>query len=81
MDRCFRGGYLKAMVIDNGSGIDSENISRVFEPFFTTKSRGTGLGLAVCRQILNLHNGKIAIESVKDKGTTVTVSLPILTVA
>ncbi len=62
---------------DNGMGIDKEDLERIFEPFFTRKSKGTGLGLTVCNELVKLHGGKIDIESKKGKGTTVTVSLPI----
>ena len=62
---------------DNGSGIEEEKISMVFEPFFTTKVRGMGLGLTVCKQIVDLHKGTINIESEKDKGTTVSIGLPL----
>lgn len=62
---------------DNGSGIDKENLDKVFEPFFSTKSKGTGLGLAVCRQIARLHKGDITIESKKGKGTKVSIVLPL----
>jgi signal transduction histidine kinase len=61
---------------DNGSGIDNKNLSKIWEPFFSTKSKGTGLGMSVCRQIILLHNGTIDIKSEKAKGTTVTVGLP-----
>ncbi|MDD4899613.1 MAG: PAS domain S-box protein, partial [Candidatus Omnitrophica bacterium] len=62
---------------DNGEGIDKEYLERLFNPFFTTKAKGTGLGLAVCMQVMSLHNGKINIESEKGKGTTVTVIVPV----
>ncbi len=62
---------------DNGSGINKHDLARVCEPFFTTKSRGTGLGLTVCSQVVELHNGIMKISSQKDKGTTVTIKLPI----
>ncbi len=62
---------------DNGIGIDREDLKKLFEPFFTRKSKGTGLGLAICKEIINRHNGKINITSVKNQGTTVSVSLPI----
>jgi PAS domain S-box-containing protein len=61
---------------DNGAGIDKENLERIFEPFFTTKAKGTGLGLTVCKQIIDLHGGYINIESTAGKGTTVTITLP-----
>ena len=66
---------------DNGKGIPKEHIDRIFEPFFTTKgkSKGTGLGLSVSLGIVQKHNGVIEVESEKDKGTTVTVILPVLT--
>ena len=64
-------------VKDDGPGILAEDRARLFEPFFTTKSKGTGLGLPVCRQIVNLHGGSINIESEHGRGTTVTVRLPL----
>ncbi len=68
---------VKFMVKDSGEGIDKNDLERIFDPFFTTKARGTGLGLTVCKQVINLHGGTIDIESEKDKGTVVTVRLPI----
>jgi PAS domain S-box-containing protein len=62
---------------DNGSGISSENLKMIANPFFTTKSKGTGLGLTVCQQLVNLHNGTLNIESQLGKGTIVTVTLPV----
>jgi PAS domain S-box-containing protein len=67
---------VRVSVSDNGAGIDEEHLERVFEPFFTTKAKGTGLGLTVCQQIVNMHRGSINIQSKKDKGTTVTITLP-----
>lgn len=63
-------------VIDNGDGIDEEDLEKVFVPFFTNKSRGTGLGLAICKELITLHDGIIEIQSRKGQGTTVTISLP-----
>jgi PAS domain S-box-containing protein len=67
---------ISVSIADNGSGIDEKDLERIFEPFFTTKSKGTGLGLAVCKQVVNLHNGTIDVKSQKDKGTVVTITLP-----
>lgn len=62
---------------DNGVGISQEKIPYLFQPFFTTKQRGTGLGLALCRRIIEeRHHGKIEIESQENKGTTVKIELP-----
>jgi signal transduction histidine kinase len=61
---------------DNGTGISQEDLENVFRPFFSTKPRGTGLGLAVCLQIVKMHGGSITIESDAGKGTMVTVRLP-----
>lgn len=62
---------------DDGHGISQNEMSRIFEPFFTTKARGTGLGLALCRKIAEEHGGEIAVQSVVEKGTTVSISIPI----
>jgi two-component system CheB/CheR fusion protein len=61
---------------DNGPGLDKDQIDKIFIPFFTTKSKGTGLGLAVCHQIVLLHNGSIKAESAPGQGMTIIVSLP-----
>ncbi|MGA2090651.1 MAG: PAS domain S-box protein [Endomicrobiales bacterium] len=68
----------KLSITDTGTGIDEQEKEKIFDPFYTTKSRGTGLGLAVCREIVEMHRGKIEVQSVKDKGTTFTVVLPSL---
>jgi two-component system sensor histidine kinase AtoS len=63
-------------VKDSGRGIAPAICKKVFEPFFTTRQRGTGLGLAIVKKIIDLHGGKIDVESVLQKGTTVTFYLP-----
>lgn len=68
--------YVMITLIDNGMGIDKEHLDKIFEPFFTTKAKGTGLGLAVCNQIVKLHSGTIRIKSKPTQGTTVTLCLP-----
>jgi signal transduction histidine kinase len=62
---------------DSGCGITEDNLSRIFYPFFTTKKEGTGFGLSLARQVIELHKGKIHIESKPDYGTEVTVRLPV----
>ncbi|MBJ6800813.1 two-component system sensor histidine kinase NtrB [Geomonas propionica] len=61
---------------DNGHGIAEEHLPLVFEPFFTTKSRGTGLGLALCKKIVEANGGKITLKSRVGEGTVVTMVLP-----
>lgn len=67
---------VRILIEDNGSGIKPELLARVFEPFFTTKARGTGLGLPICKKIVETHGGSIAIDSVVGKGTRVTIEFP-----
>jgi len=70
-------------VADTGMGIAPEALRLIFEPFFTTKEPdehghgGTGLGLSVCRQIIEQHQGRIRVESVVGQGSTFTVKLPL----
>ncbi|MFQ5807748.1 MAG: protoglobin domain-containing protein, partial [Phycisphaerae bacterium] len=63
-------------VEDHGHGMDEETCRRALEPFFTTKSRGTGLGLPICRRIVETHGGTLSIRSIVGKGTKVHVQLP-----
>jgi PAS domain S-box-containing protein len=62
---------------DNGEGMNEDLLKRIFEPFFTTKSKGTGLGLAVCKQVVDLHGGNIVVKSKPGAGSTFAVTLPI----
>jgi|SoiMethySBSTD1v2_1073268.scaffolds.fasta_scaffold20055_6 signal transduction histidine kinase len=73
--------WLRVRVIDQGEGIRKEDLNRVFTPYFTTKThgdeaRGFGLGLAICRKIMNLHGGNLSVHSQIKKGTTVELDLP-----
>jgi len=65
-------------VTDNGIGIAKEDFNHIFEPKFTTKSSGMGLGLGIIKNIIENYNGAITLESQQGKGTTFTVSLPII---
>lgn len=62
---------------DNGCGIDKEDLIRVFDTFFTKKSKGTGLGLTICKELVALHGGDIYIESEPGEGTNININLPI----
>lgn len=75
---------VELMVRDNGSGMTPETMRRIFEPFFTTKKGpdasgkgGTGLGLAMCHDIMEAHGGRIRVDSTPGKGTAITLKLPV----
>lgn len=67
----------RAVIIfkDNGPGIAHEQQAKIFDPFFSTKTQGSGIGLALCQDLINEHGGNIGVESDKD-GTVFTVKLP-----
>ncbi|WP_396210901.1 sensor histidine kinase [Flavobacterium sp.] len=65
-------------VKDNGIGIETENVEYIFEPKFTTKTSGMGLGLGIIKNIIENYKGTITFETKYGKGTTFTVSLPII---
>ena len=63
---------------DNGVGIDESKRFKIFVPYFTTKSNGTGLGLAMVKQIIENHNGTIDFESLEGSGTVFRIEIPFL---
>lgn len=66
-------------ISDNGSGMSAEVQAKIFEPFFSTKgSKGTGLGLAIAKKGIEEHNGTLSVESEPGKGTTFTITLPVI---
>jgi len=65
------------MLIDSGVGMAKEVSEKIWTPFFTTKAKGMGLGLAICRRIIEAHQGKISVESIFGEGTTFTITIPI----
>jgi len=69
------GGWIKISVRDDGTGIPTEQQSKLFQPYFTTKETGTGLGLFVCRNIMDQNQGKIELTHSDSDGTTFTVFL------
>jgi PAS domain S-box-containing protein len=76
---CRRDGS-KSLIIaveDTGMGIDPAHLDRIFEPFFTTKSKGMGLGLSICRSIVEAHGGTLVASPKKPFGTAFRLSLPL----
>lgn len=76
-------GMVDLVVRDTGCGMPPDTLRRIFDPFFTTKSGpdasgkgGTGLGLSMCRDIIEAHHGRIRVESAVGKGTMFTIKLP-----
>lgn len=67
------GNEIVIQVMDNGPGIIPEAIERIFIPFFTTKKTGSGIGLALSRQIMQMHQGTLTVESTPDVKTTFTL--------
>ncbi len=69
-------GFIRCDIEDSGCGITPENLTKIFIPFFTTKTKGMGLGMSTAKKIVELHGGKIQVESELNKGTRVSVFVP-----
>jgi signal transduction histidine kinase len=70
---------IRIEISDDGAGIPDENLDLIFNPFFTTKTKGTGLGLALSRRIIQAHHGRIFVEHSEPHGARFVVQLPIRT--
>ena len=69
--------WIRLSINDTGEGIAPEDLSKIFQPFYSLKVKGTGMGLAICRRIIEEHGGDIVVESEMEKGTQFSVILPI----
>jgi signal transduction histidine kinase len=69
-------GDLLVSVEDSGTGIDKGNLTHIFEPLFTTKQQGLGIGLSICKSIIESHHGELSVTSVVGEGSTFYVKLP-----
>ena len=77
LDSNINGAEVSITVTDTGTGIEPGNLDRIFEPFFTTKGEGMGLGLSICRSIVEAHGGRLWASSHKSCGTIVHLTLPL----
>jgi signal transduction histidine kinase len=66
----------KVIIRDTGVGISEENLARIFDPFYTTKDDGLGLGLFICKNIIEDHHGTMTVESQPGVGTAFSIWLP-----
>ena len=73
----YKEEYIKIKIIDSGTGISDERLKKIGEPFYCYKEKGTGLGLMISHKIVQEHGGNIEIRSKVNKGTSVSVILPI----
>jgi len=70
-------GNLEIAFTDTGVGMSKEIMEKLWTPLFSTKAKGMGLGLAICKRIVEAHGGNISVESAVGKGSTFTVTIPI----
>jgi two-component system, NtrC family, sensor kinase len=68
---------VQVIISDTGVGIPPDVLPHIFEPFYTSRKDGCGLGLAICSNIVEKHNGRIDVESTSGAGSTFTITLPI----
>lgn len=68
---------LEISFTDTGMGINEEILPKLFTLLCTTKAQGMGFGLAICKRIIEAHKGTIAVKTVKGKGATFTITLPL----
>ncbi|MBV2262280.1 MAG: PAS domain-containing sensor histidine kinase, partial [Thauera sp.] len=67
---------VEVAVIDRGHGIGEEGRAQLFTPFYTTKAEGMGMGLNICRSIIEFHNGRLLVDANPEGGTIFTFTLP-----
>jgi signal transduction histidine kinase len=70
------GGEARIAVEDTGAGIPEADRPQLFRPFFTTRERGVGMGLAICRRIVEENGGSVSVETTPGRGSRFTVKLP-----
>ena len=70
-------GNVVIAVEDSGPGMESKDLNRVFDPFFTTKPHGMGMGLSICRSIVEAHDGRLSARSAVGRGSVFEMTLPV----
>jgi signal transduction histidine kinase len=63
-------------VADSGPGISPKDVNHIFDPFFTTKSHGMGMGLSICRSLVEAHNGRLSARPGAERGAIFEIALP-----
>jgi signal transduction histidine kinase len=71
------GDRVRVAVRDTGDGIEPQNVDRIFNAFFTTKSTGMGMGLAICRSIIEAHGGRLWAEPAEPRGARLVFTIPV----
>ena len=69
-------GAIEVRVSDEGVGIAREDVDRIFRLYYTTKPQGSGIGLSMVYRIMQMHDGRIDVESAADRGTVMILTLP-----
>jgi two-component system, sporulation sensor kinase E len=69
---------LEITITDTGVGMSKDVLEKIWTPFFTTKAKGMGLGLSICKRIVEAHNGNISVESEVGNGTSFTITVPVM---
>jgi signal transduction histidine kinase len=64
----YKGGSVMVSVVDTGTGISSRDVDRIFDPLFTTKADGMGMGLSICRAIIEAHDGRLWVAPNTPRG-------------
>lgn len=68
--------YVQVKINDNGTGISEDILHQVMQPYFTTKPQGTGIGLAICRNIIDSHHGRLTLKNRQNGGLSASIELP-----
>jgi signal transduction histidine kinase len=70
-------GIVRVLIEDTGTGVDPSNRNQIFTPLFTTKGNGMGMGLAICRSIIESHGGRIWVSPAINRGSIFQFELPL----